>query len=93
MQTERVFGRAVGWGVYVNYLFFVVWLLDLTWWRRDGCVDRRPPAATFALQAFYFVIVLNAAVIFAVGWRRLAGLALVILLLAAWRGVRTGGER
>jgi hypothetical protein len=84
MQTERVFGMGVGWGVYVNYLFFLVWLMDLIWWRRDGRVDRRPRAATIALQAFYFVIVINAAVIFAIGWRRLAGLALVSLLLSAW---------
>lgn len=84
MQTARVFGTGVGWGVYVNYVFFLTWLLDLVWWRRDGRVDQRGRAAALALQAFYFVIVLNAAVIFAVGSRRLAGLALVILLVGAW---------
>lgn len=84
MQTGRVFGTEVGWGVYVNYVFFLVWLVDLAWWRRDGGVDRRPRGAVLALQAFYFVIVLNAAVIFAAAWRRLAGLVLVLLLLSAW---------
>src|SRR5918993_5925570 len=33
-QTERVFGSAVGWGVYVNYVFFLAWLFDLVQWRR-----------------------------------------------------------
>lgn len=84
MQTAQVFGTAVGWGVYVNYLFFAVWLLDLAWWQRDGAVDRRTRGATVTLQAFYFVIIVNAAVIFAAGWRRLAGIAVVILLAAAW---------
>ena len=84
MQTGRVFGTEVGWGVYVNYLFFLVWLADLAWWRRDGGVDGRPRGAAVALQAFYFVIIVNAAVIFALGWRRLVGTVLVILLVTAW---------
>ena len=95
MQTERVFGTAVGWGVYVNYVFFLVWLLDLVDWRRAGGVERRSTAALLALQIFYLVIVLNAAVIFAAGSRRAAGAALVMLLSGAWawqlkRSARSG---
>jgi hypothetical protein len=96
IQTERVFGTAVGWGLYVNYVFFLVWLLDLVdWRRRAGGVERRPTAALLALQVFYLVIVLNAAVIFAAGSRRAAGAALVLLLCGAWgwqlqRSARSG---
>lgn len=84
MQTERVFGVAVGWGVYVNYLFFLAWLLDLVRWRRDGGIERRSTVSLVVLQSFYLVIILNAAVIFAAGSRRVAGAALVVLLTGAW---------
>lgn len=88
LQTERVFGSAVGRGVYVNYVFFLVWLIDLVQWRRDGGIERRSTGALLALHIFYLVIILNAAVIFAAGSRRLAGAALVILLSGAWVGQR-----
>jgi hypothetical protein len=85
MQTDAVFGVAVGAGVYVNYVFFAVWLADLAWWRRAGGVHQRSRGLTLALHAFYLLIIVNAAVVFAVGWRRLLGTALVVMLLAAWR--------
>jgi hypothetical protein len=84
MQTERVFSAAVGWGVYVNYLFFAVWLVDLAWWRRDGGIEPRSRAVVIGLQAFYLVIILNAAVVFAVGARRALGAVLVLILALAW---------
>jgi hypothetical protein len=78
-QTEAVFGMAVGAGVYVNYVFYAAWAADAAWWHRT-----RGAATAWALRAFYLVIILNAAVIFAAGWRRLLGLTLVAALLAAW---------
>ena len=85
VQTEAVFGVPFGAGVYVNYVFFAVWLLDLAWWRRAGGVHQRSRGLTLALQAFYLLIIANAAVVFALGWRRLLGATLVLILLAAWR--------
>ena len=84
MQTERVFGVGVGSGVYVNYVFFVVWLLDLVRWRQDGGIERRSTGALVALHTFYLVIILNAAVIFAAGSRRAAGAILMVVLAGAW---------
>jgi hypothetical protein len=84
MQTEAMFGVSVGWGVYVNYLFFAVWLADAWWWRSAPAGYLRPPAVTWTLRAFYMVVIFNAAVIFAVGWRRLLGLVLVSWLSRAW---------
>jgi hypothetical protein len=84
MQTERVFGTAVGWGVYVNYVFFAVWFIDLAWWRHDGGIQRRGRAVVVALQACYLVIIVNAAIVFAAGDRRAAGIALVLVLVGAW---------
>ena len=84
-QTEAMFGTAVGWGVYVNYLFFAVWLADAWWWRAGVAPGDRPRAVTWTLRAFYFVIILNAAVLFAAPVRRALGLLVVAMLAWAWR--------
>jgi len=83
-QTRSMFGVEVGWGVYVNYVFYGVWLTDIIWWRRSGNPLVRPAAITWTLRAFYFVILLNAAVIFAMGARRALGVLLVGWLVAVW---------
>lgn len=89
LQTEAVYGIAVGSGIYVNYVFFATWLADAIWWARAADGYERPRAVTWILRAFYFVMILNGAVIFAVGWRRLLGVAMVGALLIAWSGVVT----
>jgi hypothetical protein len=83
-QTDAVFGLAFGGGVYVNYLFFAVWAADAVWWRLAPRDYKRPPGVTWTLRAFYLVIILNAAVIFAAGWRRAAGLVLIAALVGGW---------
>ena len=84
MQTAAVYGVPVGAGVYVNYLFVAAWLADAWWWRTSPRGYVRPPAAVWALRAFYLVIIVNAAVVFADGLRRLAGLVLVSWLVRIW---------
>jgi hypothetical protein len=79
-----MFGVRVGWGVYVNYVFFAVWLADAVWWRVSPDVHRRPAGVTWALRVFYLIIIVNAAVIFAVGWRRILGLLIVSWLARVW---------
>lgn len=83
-QTAAVYGTAVGSGVYVNYVFFAAWLADAWWWRASPPGYVRPSALTWALRAFYFVILLNAAVIFATGWRKAIGGLLVAALVLGW---------
>ena len=79
-QTQEVFGIRFGAGVYVNYLFFAVWLLDLVLWRPVGA----PSRGVWILRAFYLLIIFNGAVVFASGWRRLAGMVLVAVLVGVW---------
>ncbi len=84
-QTAAVYGLDWGGGVYVNYAFLGVWALDLWRWRgaaRRGATMSR--WGTWLARAFYFIVILNAAVIFAGGWRRWVGVALVTWLVAAW---------
>lgn len=84
MQTEAVFGVAVGWGVYVNYLFLAVWLADAWCWRAGSQVNDRPRALTWALRAFYLIIIFNGAVVFASGARRILGILILSWLARVW---------
>lgn len=88
VQTEAVFGVAVGWGLYVNYAFLAVWLADAWWWRTAPAGYVRPPALTWALRAFYLIMIFNGAVVFAVGARRLLGAAIVGWLCFVWASGR-----
>ena len=83
-QTDEVFGVAVGWGVYVNYLFYGVWAADAAWWRKSPHVWKRSAIVTWALRTFYLVIIVNAAVIFAAGPRRVLGVLMVSWLARIW---------
>lgn len=83
-QTDAVFGVAVGWGVYVNYLFYGIWAADAAWWRRSPHVWHRPALVTWMLRAFYLVIIVNAAIIFAAGPRRVIGVLIVSWLARVW---------
>ena len=84
-QTASAYGVAWGGGVYVNYVFVAAWLADLWWWRaRPAEYFARRPAIVWALRAFFFTIVFNAAVVFATTRMRVAGVALTLGLLFAW---------
>lgn len=84
-QTEDVYGLAWGGGVYVNYVFVMVWLSELVWWRLAPQRYLNQPAwSRWALRGFYLVVVANAAVIFAAPDRLVAGIAVTAALVAAW---------
>ena len=84
-QTRAVYGLDWGGGIFVNYVFVAVWAADAWLWRR--ALQRRVPPSTmlhWPLRIFYGIVVLNAAVIFAAGFRRALGLALIVSLLYVW---------
>jgi hypothetical protein len=85
-QTFAIYGLDWGGGVYVNYAFVALWVFEAWRWRtgRSGS-QPRSRLAVWAVRIFFFVIILNAAVVFAVGPRRLAGAAIVLWLLWVWR--------
>ena len=85
-QTAAVYGLHWGGGVYFNYLFAGLWLAESVWWSiNPGSFVSRPPAAVFIVRAFYLLIIVNAAIVFAAPSRRFAGAVLVLGLLWAWR--------
>lgn len=111
-QTRDVYGLDWGGGVYVNYVFVVLWtfLVLGCWGDREGAgADRHGAgseqqgagggpagaggaglrhAVVWAVRWVFLIIIANAAVVFAGGWRRLAGAAIVAALVVAW--FRTG---
>lgn len=85
-QTAAVYGTDWAGGVYVNYAFVAAWWIEAAWWRMCPAdyLGRRAPL-TWALRACYFVIILNAAVVFASAEGRALGVALVGTLAWVWR--------
>lgn len=65
-HTEQLGGY--GDGVFVNYLFALVWFADAVWaWVSLESYLGRPRWVTWALHGFFLFIVFNAAVVFG-GW-------------------------
>ena len=90
-QTKAVYGLDWGGGVFANYAFVAVWVFDAWRWRaRANRSSAGPDAPTWAVRVFFFVMILNGAVIFAAGSRRLAGAALAAALIWIWRPLRHG---
>lgn len=87
-RTEAVVGAAVGYGVFVSYLFTLLWIVDTIDWWRSG-VERyaaRPIWLHALLHGFFAFIVFNGTVIFETGPIRWSGLGLfaVLTLLLIW---------
>ena len=83
-RTAELTGVRSGAGVYLNYLFIVVWAADAAHWWREGHAGywARRRAVMVAVHGFLFFIVFNAAVVFAHGATRYAGIVLTLVLVA-----------
>jgi hypothetical protein len=95
-ETRRLLGVPVAAGLYVNYLFAVVWLADSAWWLHRGQQYwDRPRWAQWLVHGFLFFIAFNGAVVFAEGPVRWVGIAVTVALAAAlsWRLWRTAEGR
>ena len=85
VQTAAVYGLDWGGGFYANYLFLAVWAVDAVRWRSGASW---PPAVRWTLRVFYVVVIANAAVIFAVGGRKVLGILMLIAIVASWYNAR-----
>lgn len=91
-QTAAVYGVEWGGGVYVNYFFVALWWFEAWWWRVSPAgYFSRGRAITWMIRAFYFLIIVNAAVVFAAAERRALGVGLVGALAWIWRPARGAG--
>lgn len=84
-ETERVLGFRFGYGVYFNYLFVLVWLLDVVWlWFSSASYANRSAKLSMAFHLFLILIMVNGAVIFRDGLPRYVGLAVCTALVFFW---------
>ena len=90
-QAAAVYG--IGWsgGLYVNYVFLLIWAGETAWWATSPRTYlSRGAILEWSLRTFYFVIIFNAVVVFARPMMRPVGMLLIAALVATW--VRKGAR-
>lgn len=84
-QTEEVAGFHWGGGLYFNYLFALVWCVDVVWsWLGFSNRRERPLWMTRVLHGFLFFMVFNGTVVFAHGPTRTLGVILCSSVILLW---------
>lgn len=74
-----------GEGIYVSYLFQLLWILDTAfWWLKPQVYATRPAIIGRTLHALMLFIVFNGMVVFESGPIRWAGVALFVSLASYW---------
>ena len=85
-QTEALFGLKWGGGLWVNYAFTLLWAGEGAWWTlAPASYARRAPTWTTVVRSAFLFMIINGAVVFVSGPRRLLGVAVVAALLWTWR--------
>ncbi len=84
MRSMAVTGVRAGWGIWLNYLFGVVWLADTIWWYAvgDERYRKRRTAVFWLLHGFILFMMFNGAFVFVDRWARWPGL--VLFLVSLW---------
>lgn len=83
-QTAELTGRAVGGGLYANYLFAALWVFDaIWWWSAPESHRRRSRWIDVGLHGFMLFILFNGAVVFVDTPLRWLGLAVTVAAIAA----------
>ena len=84
-QTEALVGIGSGVGIFVNYLFTLIWIGETVWWWLAPATYRsRAPWIGVAVRSVFFFMIINGAVVFASGPMRWVGTTLVIMLAITW---------
>lgn len=97
-QTAELIGWSFGGGVYFNYAFVLLWVVDASWWwAHPDSYARRSRLLAFAVQSYLFFIAINGAIVFEDGPTRWIGLIIVATLsyhairrLVSGRGAKLG---
>jgi len=78
-QTEETAGFGVG--VFVNYAFGTIWLVDAVWFAVwPARYARRPRWIGWVVHGFLGLIIFNATVVYGAGYGRLLGMAVFLAL-------------
>ena len=85
-QTSERFGVAAGSGIYWNYLFTAVWVVDAAWWWRGLAAYReRSVVVRRAVAGFMAFMFFNGVVVIPTGTIRYLGAVGTIALLILWK--------
>jgi len=82
-RTFDVVGFEFGAGVYVNYVFTLLWVTDVAlWWRRSLVGKPVAPVYYWTVQAIFGFMMFNATVVFGPAfWKWVATTALLAIVL------------
>jgi len=81
-QTQELIGIRFGAGLFVNYAFDLVWIVDATVRMISPAIyNKMPKAYRYCTNGFLIFIAINGAIVFQSGWIRAIGLACVAMLL------------
>jgi hypothetical protein len=90
-------GWRAGWGLYLNYLFGLLWCADAWWWWMQPTTHARSVRRVLALHGFFLFMLVNGAVVFASGAVRWLGagvslmmLGMMVALATRWHEIREG---
>ncbi len=84
-QTAEFSGWNWGGGVYINYLFALVWLGEVVWsWANPNGYHRRSNCMTRTVRGFFLFMIFNGAVVFVHNAARWFGLILCVTLAICW---------
>jgi hypothetical protein len=81
-RTFEVVGFEFGAGIFVNYVFTLLWIADVVlWWRRSLASKTVAPFYYWLVQAIFAFMMFNATVVFGPAfWRWVAAAALVVIV-------------
>lgn len=74
-------GWEFGYGVYFNYLFLLLWAVDVSWWWFSpvGYLQRRRWISV-SIQVFFLFVMINGAIVFVRGPTRWVSILALCLL-------------
>ncbi len=84
-QTAELVGKNWGGGLYLNYLFALVWVAEVigSWISPKGHIQR-PDWLLWTMRAFFFFMIFNGTVLFPSGMVRWFGFVLCLVLAVCW---------
>ncbi len=84
-QTAEFAGWNWGGGLYINYAFALVWLVEVVWaWAAPTRFQHRAGWLTWSLRGFFLFMIFNGAVVFVRGRMKWFGLILCLVLVICW---------
>jgi hypothetical protein len=92
-QTEQAIGVAVGFGIWLNYLFVMVWLMDALWMNglTNGYLARHR-VFNWLTYGFLCFIAINGAIVFESGPVRWGGIVALLALSVIWKTYGNEGQ-